>query len=201
MNMRHLITKVAFVIGLILVLPIYNGLYAAAVQFGVSQVMYEQEDYYGSDWLFTIGQPYLNIKADVIGMTLMLTALPDSNLVNANTFATAAKGDVVSHDYMASKGKYFAWAQYNNQNVHADYSIILDGSENVYLAFEADYPSYGSVRYGWMELGLDEDQKLKVYSSAWDLDGDSIMVGAIPEPTSGLMLLFGVAALALRRRT
>lgn len=200
MSMKRLISKVCLAIGLAFVLAVHNDLYAAAVQFGVSQVMHEQADYGGSGWLFVIGQPYLNIKADAVGMALMLTALPDSNLMNANKFATAAKGDVVSYDYMASKGEYFAWAQYGNPDTHADYTIFLDGTENVYLAFAADYATFDSVRYGWMELGLDDEGKLKVYSSAWDLDGDSIAVGAIPEPSSGLVLLLGVAALALRRR-
>ena len=41
-----------------------------------------------------------------------------------------------------------------------------------------------------------------VLSSAWDIDGGAMIVGAgaVPEPTSGLLLLLGISSLALRRK-
>jgi hypothetical protein len=101
---------------------------------------------------------------------------------------------------MDAKGKYFHLAGCDNPNVRTDYSILLDASENIYLAFIADYARFETPRYGWVELGLDGDGLLKVYSSAWDIDGDAIVVGAIPEPTSGMFLIFGLTVLGLRRR-
>lgn len=174
---------------------------AMSVEWGFSRVNHVQSDFYGSDWFYIIGMPYLNITANGVGVTLVLTAMPDLNLENANTFVRAALGDVVDRDYIASKGKYFAWADYETETVRTDYTIALDGTENVYLAFAADYSSYECVRYGWMELGLDEDGMLKVYSSAWDLDGDAIAVGVIPEPTAALLMMLGIVALALKRRS
>ena len=183
---------------MLLLAPMMVG--AATVEWGVSSVVAEQSDFDGSDWLFTIGRPYLNVKGDVSGLQLILTAMPDSNLENANTFVRTQIGDVVSQEYLNSKGEYFAWAQYNNPNVHTDYQIILNDTEHVYLAFAAEYAAYDTTRYGWLELGRDERGLLKVYSSAWDVDGNSITVGSIPEPTSGALLIFGLAALAIRRR-
>lgn len=183
---------------MVLLAPMMVG--AATVEWGVSSVVAEQSDFDGSDWLFTIGRPYLNVKGDVSGLQLILTAMPDSNLENANTFVRTQIGDVVSQEYLNSKVEYFAWAQYNNPNVHTDYQIILDDTEHVYLAFAAEYAAYDTTRYGWLELGRDERGLLKVYSSAWDVDGNSITVGSIPEPTSGVLLIFGLAALAIRRR-
>lgn len=183
---------------MLLLAPMMVG--AATVEWGVSSVVAEQSDFDGSDWLFTIGRPYLNVKGDVSGLQLILTAMPDSNLENANTFVRTQIGDVVSQEYLNSKVEYFAWAQYNNPNVHTDYQIILDDTEHVYLAFAAEYAAYDTTRYGWLELGRDERGLLKVYSSAWDVDGNSITVGSIPEPTSGVLLIFGLAALAIRRR-
>lgn len=171
---------------------------SATVEWGVSNVDYTQIGYDGG-LLCVIGRPYLNIRADAVGTALVLTAMPDLNLENANTFVRAASGDVVDRDYISSKGEYFAWADYDTETVRTDYTITLDETENVYLAFVADSSSYDGVRYGWMELGLDEDGSLKVYSSAWDIDGDAIAVGVVPEPTTGLLMMLGIATLALRR--
>lgn len=195
-----LISRLRLFIIAISMLSMPIGLQAASVEWGFSSVMSKQSGFEDSDWLFTIGKPYLNVVADVIGSTLVITALPDSNLVNANTFVKGQKGDVVSREYIADKNEYFAWAQYNKLETFSDYSIILDGSESVYLAFAADYASFNSIRYGWMELGLDEDGMLKVLGSAWDIDGDAIRIGSIPEPSSGFMLLFGLVVLGLKRK-
>lgn len=181
---------------LLAVLPFVSK--SATVEWGVSNVDYTQIGYDGG-MLCVIGRPYLNIKADAAGAALVLTAMPDLNLENANTFVRAVLGDVVDRDYISSKGEYFAWADYETETVRTDYTITLDGTENVYLAFVADSSSYDGVRYGWMELGLDEDGGLKVYSSAWDIDGDAIAVGVVPEPTAGLLMLLGIAVLALKR--
>lgn len=200
MTMISLIRNIRFleIAVMLLLAPMMVG--AVTVEWGVSSVIAEQSDFDGSDWLFTIGRPYFNIKGDVSGLQLILTAMPDSNLENANSFVRAQIGDVVSQEYLNSKGEYFAWAQYNNPSVHTDYQIILDDTEHVYLVFAAEYAAYGTIRYGWLELGRDERGLLKVYSSAWDVDGDSITVGSIPEPMSGVLLMFGLSVLALRRR-
>lgn len=173
---------------------------AANVEWDVSNIDYAQNGYGDSDWLFVIGRPYLNIKADVFGSGLRLTAENSSSMVSGNTYAIASKGDVVSREYMDAKGEYFHLAERDNPEVRMDYSILLDGSENIYLAFIADYASFDTPRYGWVELGLDEDGLLKAYSSAWDVDGDSIIVGDVPEPSGGLLLLLGAGCIALRRR-
>lgn len=68
---------------------------------------------------------------------------------------------------------------------------------------EIGYGDYrrGDSYYGWVEFTATNDGRLTVGESAIDLDGGAMIVGggAIPEPTSGLLLLFGVAALALKR--
>jgi len=57
-----------------------------------------------------------------------------------------------------------------------------------------------STIFGWVELGLDYVGNLTALQSAWDKSGDSIRVGAVPEPSGALLLLLGGALLALRRR-
>ena len=59
--------------------------------------------------------------------------------------------------------------------------------------------------YGWAECSIQEFSEqgpisIKVLNSAFDADGGGMIVGAVPEPTSELLLLLGIAGIALRRR-
>lgn len=170
----------------------------ASIEWGMAQVMGVFEGHGDIDWTFTIGRPFLHMEAKEIGTALLLIADPISTAEFANTFAIADFGDVVSHDYMEAKGEYFAWAKYNNPAEITDYTITIDRTDRVYLAFVSEYPDVPPT-YGWMELGQDDAGMLKVYSSAWDLDGNLIAVGAMPEPSSAVLLLMGVALLTIRR--
>ena len=66
-------------------------------------------------------------------------------------------------------------------------------------------------RYGWMQLRYDQDCLVTLVHQAIDVDGDAILVGAIPvgaipdgavpEPTGAMLLLVGSALLLIRRRS
>ena len=119
----------------------------------------------------------------------------------ANAFVGAVVGDEVDGTYVDSNPRRFSYAQYsdhNGENLHADYSIILKDGETEFLAFR--HETADITTFGWLELGMGEDGLLRVLQSAWDIDGSPIIVGAIPEPAAGLLLLVGGALLALRRR-
>ena len=176
-----------------------GAVFAANIEWGAA-FLREQEDFDGKyDLLVTMGKPYLQMGLTVLGDSIVVTAIPDSNLVNANCFDLANKGDVVDSEYM-NGGRYFAYAELGEwDSARTDYKLTFNPGDSYYLAFvEARFDE--PLHYGWVHLGMAEDSRIVLLGSAMDLDGDPIVVGAIPEPSSGVLLLLGVAGLAMRRR-
>lgn len=88
------------------------------------------------------------------------------------------------------------------QTVPDSYTISIGKMESIYLGYAAQDRCIdpNMQYYGWMELYLSSDNVLSIRNSAVDINGSSIIVGAIPEPSSALLLLLGCAGLALKRR-
>ena len=82
------------------------------------------------------------------------------------------------------------------------YTVSIGKMQSIYLGYAAQdrHINPNEQYYGWMELYLSSDNVLSIRNSAIDISGDSIVVGAIPEPSSAMLLLLGIAGLALRRR-
>lgn len=94
------------------------------------------------------------------------------------------------------------------------YEIFIPEGEGIFMAFVeergvwngADYHT-GEYYYGWLVLENIDNQLYAPYS-CFDLDGNALYIGGgiapsspnIPEPSVGLLLLFGCAALGLRRK-
>ncbi|MDA7517913.1 PEP-CTERM sorting domain-containing protein, partial [Akkermansiaceae bacterium] len=59
-----------------------------------------------------------------------------------------------------------------------------------------------TVAYGWAEVTLQDDDNTQgvIHGWAYEDDGTSLRVGAIPEPASTLLIALGFMASALRRR-
>ena len=115
----------------------------------------------------------------------------------------AKVGDVVDREYIENARTYFFRAVlYGYDGFDTGY-IYANVGEIYYLAWAGATVSdpYADT-FGWMSFTIDEAGKLQVLNSAWDVDGDPIVVGidAIPEPSSALLLLVGGVSLALRRK-
>lgn len=62
----------------------------------------------------------------------------------------------------------------------------------------------GDAYYGWVEFYVSKAANVEILASAVDLGGGAMIVGggaaAIPEPSTTVLVLIGIAGLALRRR-
>ena len=112
-------------------------------------------------------------------------------------------GDLINEEFVRSQSGYFYRKDlYGEEVLRSDYDIVFPVDSDVYLgvAVARRYDTPFDVLYGWVQFHRDEDGTVAFVTSALDLDGDGLLVGAIPETSSFLLLLVGGAMLALRRR-
>ena len=174
-------------------------LYAARVVWNRAFLDLEKPYYDTYDMIATIGSPYLTMGMNYQGEAMVLSAMPDANTINANCFDLAEKGTVVDSNFMENCG--FAYAEMGVwDSPKTYYSILFNPGDRYYLGFAENVHTRDYPAYGWVLLEWTTDRQLVLLASAEDMDGDPIVVGAVPEPSGGLLLLFGAAALALRRR-
>ena len=125
------------------------------------------------------------------GSTICVKQMSEGSTINGESIARTSEG-------------YFYQSTMYDSHITSDYSIDVSDRSSIYLAFSViafDDQSTPYPVYGWVEVAVPDSEPV-VLSSAWDIDGGAMIVGggAVPEPTSGLLLLLGVASLALRRR-
>ena len=83
-----------------------------------------------------------------------------------------------------------------------DNGQFISNANDFYLAFMStgDQSEDGIDRYGWFHVALDDELYMSILDSGIGLYGENVYVGASPEPASGLLILLGIASIALRRR-
>ena len=181
--------------------PISNGLLSGdglACYLHVSGGTYESKNLYSAGVIFevyAIGMTYVMVSRD-------LEATAADYICN---WLKADNGTVVSAANTRNRGNYFNHCKIDHETDWRNTFISGDLGSDLYLMFAAeelhDYDNNvvdPRVMYGWVQLGIDDAGRVSVLQSVQGSEG--LVVGAIPEPSNALLLLFGAAALALRRR-
>lgn len=151
----------------------------------------------------TYADSSISFSVSLSGREMTLLESGWTSLNSFTAWSLAYSGEVISDSLVNDLSRLFF-----NGDGHGVYNpIVVDVVDDAfYLAFKAqtfknpDLYEKGVAAFGWVEIGVSYGD-LYVKSSAIALDGSQMLVGggAIPEPTSGLLFLFGLAALALKR--
>lgn len=138
------------------------------------------------------------------GDAIILTGSTYDNLAYASLWVEVFAGDVITGQGLyENETSYFAYANHTpdwEPIERSDYSVSVSKGESTYLAVSLDIGHEGKEFWtGWMELTLDENRDVVALNSAFDRSGGPLVVGAVPEPCAGILIMLGLAALGLRR--
>ena len=156
---------------------------------------------YGFDptiWLYVSG-----VESD---FTIGTYDFEDTLSSFVGNWLVADDGDVASEATTRHQGNYLNHAKIDGETGYTTYNLNGTAPQDYYLIFAvenlSDYnnnvpdPRYA---YGWAHFSVNDDMSLSLLGSAMSIDGSPIVVGAIPEPSAGVLLLLGLAGLVLRR--
>ena len=141
--------------------------------------------------------PEINFSVELYPSVIVANAEGPVNAANPRSYwVEASAGDAVNDVYLFSDTARFVFdVYYTNPSEIRGFSVAAMKGSTFYLALVVDDADY----YGWLAIDVDSEGALHLAHSALSTE-PGIVVGAIPEPSSAVLLLLGIAGLALRRR-
>ena len=178
---------------LVLIIGVFIGLPAVG-----ATVIWDAFEQWGNSFYYYGGPtPEINFTVEVYPAVIVANAEGPVNAANPRSYwVEASAGDVVSDGYLFSDTARFVFdVYYTNPLEIRGFSVAAMKESTFYLALIVDDADY----YGWLAIDVDSSGGLRLAHSALSTE-PGIVVGAIPEPSSVLLLFLGFAGLALRRR-
>ena len=148
----------------------------------------------GGDANFFFGGAELSNDADVNAVTPRWHPV---RLGPGNTDVVAN----LSLDTPVDAGSTFGTGFGGSGNPNSHFPTFTAGTPG-YLGFSLELDG-GGTAYGWMEVTFESDGVTPGAIHRWAYEseaGTTILVGAIPEPGAGVLVLLGLAGFVLRRR-
>lgn len=82
--------------------------------------------------------------------------------------------------------------------------VLVGDTSDFYLGFmvTGSFTSDGLDRFGWCHVSMDENMRMSLLDVGIGFNGEPVIVGIgpIPEPSTGMLLLVGLAFVGLSRR-
>ena len=161
-------------------------------------VIWDAFEQWGNSFYYYGGPtPEINFSVELCPSVIFANAEGPVNAANPRSYwVEASVGDVVNDGYLFSDTARFVFdVYYTNPLEIRGFSVAALKGSTFYLALIVDDADY----YGWLAIDVDSSGGLHLAHSALSTE-PGIVVGAIPEPSSAVLLLLGFAGLALRRK-
>ena len=139
--------------------------------------------------------------AGVTSQQALFNMLADGGSISTTTAGYVTQGSIVDGVLGATEFSYGQQSASSTDKTYYDFYMVLVNGDKVYISNDKDTPANAKDTAKSVLFGS-QDNGTATFSSVEAKDG---YAGAgywstVPEPTSGLLLLLGVAGLALRRR-
>lgn len=145
----------------------------------------------GTTTLLASGTAYIFDSSAVSRQTVVEHFAANGSIMNGSLHSKAVSAGVIA----ATDGDAFYWS--GGDDLYAYIAVISDGK-----IFVSDVVSKPATEVGYAQFSFSVKNVSQAAAREFTA-GDTVSAGwytAVPEPTSGLLMLVGLAGLALRRR-